>query len=140
LKFAAALAWDHEACVAGLFRSARSTTSTIVSACIRCWRSAGTALICAGEMSGSGLMALAGGVHGTLGAGDVPATPSTRGAPTQPVTIGDRQTKMAWRSLLFCDIIPNTRGCTVLLASYKGFVRRSVSLHLAIRIRTKRSQ
>jgi hypothetical protein len=59
-------------------------------------------------MSGSGFTAAAGGVHGTLGEGEVPATPLTFGVPTQPANIGDTPMKMAWRSLLVRGIIPNT--------------------------------
>jgi hypothetical protein len=65
-------------------------------------------LIIAGVTSGSRSVTPAGGVHGTLGEGELPATPFTLGVPVQLANIGDTPMKMAWRSLLVCDIIPNT--------------------------------
>jgi len=70
----------------------------------------------------SGLTAPGGGVQGTLGAGDVPATPLTRGGLAHAEATAATEMQMTWRTLVVCDIIPNTLFATDLLASNEGFV------------------
>ena len=70
--------------VAALFRRPMSTISPRVSRWIRSPRSAGTAAAAEVSAGVTSRIALAGGVHGTCGAGDAPGTPETRGVPTHP--------------------------------------------------------
>jgi hypothetical protein len=68
-----------------------------------------------GVTTDSGLMAPAGGIQGTLGDGDAPAAPFTRGGFPQAATKETNSREMPWRYLIVCDIIPNTLPMPVLL-------------------------
>jgi hypothetical protein len=87
--------------------------------------------------TGSCFIAPAGGVHGTLGDGDAPAAPFTRGGLPHPTITVTAMNEVAWKNLVVCDIIPNTAFKVVLLIFIEGFVRGPVELHLAIRIDTR---
>ena len=91
----------------------------------------------AGVTTDSGFIAPAGGVHGTLGDGDAPAAPFTRGGLPHPAMTDTRPSEMAWRNLVICGIIPNTASKLVVLMFTEGFVGGPVELHLAIRIDTR---
>jgi hypothetical protein len=87
-----------------------------------------------GVTSDSGFTAPGGGVHGTLGDGDAPAAPLTRGGFPHPATTDTRASEIAWRYLVVCDIILNTPFTLFVLMCNEGSVRRLVALHLAFRI------
>jgi hypothetical protein len=87
--------------------------------------------------TGSGFIAPAGGVHGTLGDGDAPAAPFTRGGLPHPTITDTTTNEMTWKNLFVSDIIPNTASRGVLLIFIEGFVRGRVELDLAIRIDTR---
>jgi hypothetical protein len=80
------------------------------------------------------LIAPAGAFHGTLGDGDAPAAPLTRGGFEQPAMTNIKGTVIPWRTLVEEDIISNTPFTAVVLAFSKGSARGRVALHLAIRI------
>ncbi|HYU53658.1 MAG TPA: hypothetical protein VEK37_11980 [Gemmatimonadaceae bacterium] len=80
------------------------------------------------------MIASRGGVQGMLGAGDAPATPLTRGGFAQAEATAATEMQMTWRTLVVCDIIPNTLFKADLLVCNEGFVWRLRALHLAIRI------
>jgi hypothetical protein len=101
---------------------------------MRSCKSAGTAAATAGTTTGSGFIAPAGGFHGTLGDGDAPAAPLTRGGLPQLAMTRIKGREIPWRTLVEGGIIPNTPFAAVLLAFSKGYVQGRVALHLAIRI------
>jgi hypothetical protein len=88
----------------------------------------------AGATRDSSLTAPGGGVHGTLGEGEAPAAPLTRGGLPHPATTDNTTSEIAWRNLVICDITANTLSTPFVLMSNVGFVRRLVALHFAVRI------